>query len=198
MISEDLEFLISQYVDGTIAPADRAALEAQLAANEEARLLVHEYQKLDTLVRSSVPELPKVDLDALGVRINDAIDAQEAAARQRFRIGRRLGAGLAIAASAMLAVGVWFGTQGHRDNGGGGGGRPAVAGKPAVVEIAVLQPEELVAAGPVVQQIRIGPPPAAGGRHPSRVVSEAVVTRPQALFIAKAEGPAQDTFRTPY
>jgi len=53
MISEDLEFRISQYADGSLPAAEMASLEAAIAADAEARALLEEYRKADLFVLAS-------------------------------------------------------------------------------------------------------------------------------------------------
>jgi anti-sigma factor RsiW len=198
MTADQTEFLISQYADGTIAATDRVALESHLATDPAARRLLDEYRQLDALLRTAAPSVPAFDYDALAARINAAIDDHNTA-REPLRLPipwLRVGAGLAIAASVLLAVGLWlrpFATAPTSSN-------PTVAtnAKPAgVIQVAVLQPADArLEYGPALQQIRVGPP--AGGLTDSRVLSEAIVTRPNTLFIAKADVPAQDTPQSLY
>ena len=46
MIREELEFRIAQYADGTLPASQRAALEAELAADGAARELLAQYRQL--------------------------------------------------------------------------------------------------------------------------------------------------------
>lgn len=198
MNAEQVEFLISQYADGTIPPTDRVALEAHLDANPDARRLVDEYRELNDLLRTAAPEVPSFDFGAMASRINEAIDDHNTSAEPiRLRIPwTRIGVGFAVAASVLLAIGIWLRPVGEpaRSN-------PTVAtagngNHPGVIRVAVLAPVDArLEYGPALQQIRVGPP--ADLAH-SPVISEAIVTRPNTLFIAKADEPAQDTPRTLY
>jgi anti-sigma factor RsiW len=192
MVHEDLEFLISQYIDGTISPDDRVALEARLATDVEARELVREYRKLEGLIQANVPPVPEVDYDALTSRINDAIDEQQAERTRRFRIPWIGGGiGLALAASVMIVIGTWMRTATPTKTGPG----QLAAGK-AVAEVAVVFPEVSISPGPAVQVVEISGP--AGGGSASIAISEAIVHQSNTLFIAKADTPAQDTSRILY
>jgi anti-sigma factor RsiW len=194
MNAEQVEFLISQYADGTITPADRVALEAHLEANPDTRRLVDDYRELNDLLRTAAPAVPAFDFDAMAARINDAIDDHNASDTIRLPFTlQRLGWGLAVAACLAVAVGVWL-----RPAAAPAPTEPTVAttAKPGVIRVAVLAPEDArLEYGPALQQIRVGPP--ADLAH-SPVVSEAIVTRPNTLFIAKADEPAQDTSRPLY
>lgn len=197
MNAEQVEFLISQYADGTITPADRVALEGHLDANPDARRLVDEYRELNDLLRTAAPEVPAFDFGAMASRINAAIDDHNTAAEPiRLRLPwARVGAGLAVAACVLLAVGLWL-----RPAGEPAPSNPTVAttgnDRLGIVRVAILAPEDArLEYGPALQQIRIGPP---ADQTFSRATSEAIVTRPNTLFIAKADEPAQDTPRTLY
>jgi anti-sigma factor RsiW len=196
MTPERIEFLISQHVDGTISADDSAELDTYLAADPDARLLVHEYQKLDTLLRTAAPAVPMVDYDRLGSRINERIDDHNAAPSFRLPFGwGSIGTAIAVAACAMIAVGIWL-----RPTGQSAPSNPTLAtndhNRAAVVQVAVLQPEDArLEIGPALQRIAVGPP---ADRSNSSVISEAMVTRPNTLFIAKADAPAQDTPQSLY
>src|ERR1700730_11756653 len=66
MIREELEFRIARYADGDLSEAERLAVEAELAADAEARALLAEYQTLRTAIEEAAgPALPKVHWDRL-------------------------------------------------------------------------------------------------------------------------------------
>jgi anti-sigma factor RsiW len=106
MNGEQLEFAISQYLDGTLPAEERAGLESRLASDASARALLDEYRRLDTIIKAHGERLPNVKWDALAEHISAAVDEIEAvpAARQ-WRIGPAVG-WMAMAASLLLAVGI--------------------------------------------------------------------------------------------
>src|SRR6185437_1220044 len=106
MTRDELEFSISQYLDGTLPEAQRPALEARLAADAEAQAILAEERALTRLLRSE--PLPEVRWDRLAESISSAIDEQldERVARASWWVRFRLPAGLAVAASALLAIGI--------------------------------------------------------------------------------------------
>lgn len=74
MTQEQLEFAISQYLDGTLPPEERSELERILLADASARRVLEEYRRLDAaLKRSGVS--PAVDYEGLSERISAAVDA---------------------------------------------------------------------------------------------------------------------------
>ena len=199
MISERTEFLISQYVDGTLDADQRIALEAELAANADARALADAYRKLNTRL-AALPAPPEVDFAALTGRINDAIDQRNTSTSYRlpFANPRSLTAIAAVAACLLIATGVWFGRLASPPSSPtlATGDHAAHRAQRATIQVAVLQPEDArLEYGPALQDIRIGPP---ADDSYSYVLSEALVTRPNTLFIAKAAQPAQDTSQSLY
>src|SRR4051812_11393277 len=63
MSPEQLEFNLSQYLDGTLPPEHLAALEAALATDPRAGALRDEHERLTTLLRAR--PLPEMDWDEL-------------------------------------------------------------------------------------------------------------------------------------
>jgi anti-sigma factor RsiW len=80
MISERLEFLISQHADGRLLPADAQELEAELAESADARRVLEEYQELNDLLRRTSPTLPAIQWDRFAgcISRNIAADVDDA------------------------------------------------------------------------------------------------------------------------
>ena len=76
MVDEKLQFAISQYVDGSLAPAEAAQLEVRFASDAESRRLVDEYRRLDQWVKAAMPE-PEMDWEAMARQISAAVAASE-------------------------------------------------------------------------------------------------------------------------
>lgn len=57
MTTEQLEFAITRYLDGTLPSEERAALEERLATDPQAQALLAEHEKLTALLRSPLPEM---------------------------------------------------------------------------------------------------------------------------------------------
>jgi anti-sigma factor RsiW len=74
MIREELEFRIARYADGDLTGAEGLAVEAELAADAEARALLAEYQTLRTAIEEAAgPALPKVHWDRLEQLLSVAV-----------------------------------------------------------------------------------------------------------------------------
>jgi anti-sigma factor RsiW len=188
MTRDDLEFLISQHLDGTLSEADRVALDERLANDADARDLLAEYRRLNDFL---VTPPPAVNWDRLAEHLSSAV-TEAAEADQPAVIGR-IGQStwtwrsrLAIAASIVIVAssGLLF-YDAHR---------PALPGKvpgPTVgnSSMLVVGPQAETSAGPVVQQITIGPSPALAAQGDSWRYAEGVITRPSTATIAGAIGP---------
>ncbi len=75
MTDEQLQFAISQYVDGTLPPTEAAALEKRLKEDPAARKLLQEYRRINDLIDVALPA-PEVDWDQLSTKISAAIDRE--------------------------------------------------------------------------------------------------------------------------
>ena len=122
MTRDELEFQISQYLDGTLALAERDALEDRLGNDADARALLAEYRDVDAALKASASVLPDVRWDRLADYLSHAVAAAEideqqqpaAPARSRsarsYRLADWLRAPLAplaaIAASLLIVAGI--------------------------------------------------------------------------------------------
>lgn len=73
MTFEELEFAISQYLDGTLPAAQVAELEARLAVDAAARALLDEYRRLDSALKLS--GVPALQWDRLAEHLSNAVAA---------------------------------------------------------------------------------------------------------------------------
>lgn len=195
MQHDDLEFLISQYVDGTLEEADRAGVEARLRADAGARAMLEEHRAVVAWVRSA--PLPEVRWDRLAETISSAIDQEMQARADRASWAMRLvrrPAWVAAAASVLIAAGIslhfMLGT-------GQGPSRTTPAVHPIRHEmlVEVSQPDR--PAGPVVSRISIG----AGGAYASESslapYADEIDTRPARVVIA-SDAPVQSQAGLPF
>jgi hypothetical protein len=102
----ELEFLISQYADGTLAEADRVAVDRALTSDAGARTMLEEHQALTRLMRAA--PMPEVRWDRLAEMISGAIDDElEARMKRASWLIRPVRSGwLALAASVLIAGGI--------------------------------------------------------------------------------------------
>jgi anti-sigma factor RsiW len=193
MVDEELEFAISQYVDGALPPAQAAALEVRLSFDAEAAAVLQEFRKLNGLV--ALP-LPPIQWDRLSVHLSESVAEHDAESRT-FRVYampwvRRV-ASLAVAACLAVVIGVGYQHRTHPAS-------PGAARSEAMHgELAVAGPSADVPAGAVVEQISVGPSPSVAMDDSTwRYGDSGVVSQPQRVVIATSDAPVQDTSATPY
>lgn len=80
MTSDDLEFLVSQFADGTLPPERLAEVEAILESDADARAMLADYRAVDAALRAT-PQLPAINWEGLRRHLsaNAVSDAGEAA-----------------------------------------------------------------------------------------------------------------------
>lgn len=180
---EQLEFQITQYLDGTLSEGQRAALEQRLSADPEARRLLEEHRRVDALLKQ-MPPVPQVNWDALAQHISASVAQQEAPVRHYSLTWLTRPSRLAAAAALLLATGLAW-TLLRQD-------RSEVSTILADAPIAqVIGPQPEPSRGQAIAQIEIGPSSLA--RNGADVFyGEDVVIRPSQVVIASGSFPAQD------
>jgi anti-sigma factor RsiW len=153
MNPHDLEFQVSQYVDGQLDAAATAALEVRLRDDAAARSLLAEYKQVAAFVRDN-SSLPAINWNRLAESISTNIDAsEEQRIERRFRMPWIQVAGSIAAVAACVVIGLFIFrsqevTSPTKSN-------VAVA-RPRIAEIS-LAPAQL-AAGPRVADVTIDMP----------------------------------------
>jgi anti-sigma factor RsiW len=195
MLDEQLEFQITQYVDGTLPAGERALLERELEQNEAARGVLAEYRKLAGAL-GALPAVPSVDWGQLEQRISLAVAEQAAQAPARgveegeqadrpYRLPWvRAGGWLAMAACVLIAVGVAFHLLSVPT--------PKQMGAPAGALVQVTGPQAEPSGGPVVAQISIGPAAALADRSDLPMYGDNILNSPSQLIIASGPETVQD------
>ena len=189
MTSDELEFSISQYADGTLPAGQRPAVDAALAADPAARRVLAEYRRLNQLLAAPPAG---VDWDRLAAHLSAAVDDERADERlARPAVAGRIGPAWrspwrigSVAAAAAMAV-----TVGLLAHHGRPAGTPVPAGR-QVVEAAVAEvtgPGVESATVPPEAQVTIGPSPALAARAGSGRYAEDVISRTPRVVIAGAE-----------
>jgi anti-sigma factor RsiW len=111
MRADDPEFLLSQYLDGQLEPAEMERLEGRLGNDLALRREMQRYAKLDEMLDEmrSPRELDSVDFDSQRLEIMAALERKSLLkVRPRFNVIRMTFAGVgALAAAAIIAVGTW-------------------------------------------------------------------------------------------
>ena len=193
MISEQLEFRISQYADGTLAAEEVPALEAVLASDAEARAMLESYRKLNTAIRAELVT-PEANWDRLASQISRSVAAVEEA--DSSGVWGRIGTWtrFAVAAVIVLAIGsaVWFGSRpGNHVN--------VAKTNPSTprVELAeVTGPMAETTTKPGIEEVSIGPAPNAP--QLSYAAAEDIVYRAPSVVIASSLVQGQDNTALPF
>lgn len=194
MTRDELEFQISQYLDGTLAEPEQSALEARLAVDSEARALLDAYRRLDVALKAA--PLPAVDWDRFADQVCAAVSEQQEETARSYRIGSfRTMAGLAVAASVIVGIGV-----GIRMLQRPGPGQPTgpIAIDPgatrAATEIVIVdaRPAAPVASASPVEVIAVGPSRTLQDRPGFAGYHDDVVTRRSQGLIARSGQPVHD------
>ena len=134
MSDEQLHFAISQYVDGTLPPAEVAALEKRLQEDPAARRLMEEYRRIGDLVQVALPE-PEMDWDKFSTQISAAIDRGVVPITDDAPVSYRIGVWkpLAMAAGLLLCATLAVVMSKRGPEGAGNTPTPAPAPSPALV-----------------------------------------------------------------
>lgn len=184
MTHDELEYSISQYLDGTLPPLERDALEERLAGDAEARALLGEYRALDRALKEELP-VPQVRWDRLQAGIVSAVAQEEPPVRHYSMTWARYAAGVAAAACVLIAVTVAM-LVSQEDR--------APAGSVASIEVQGPQPE----AGPTVIEVAVGPSPELQRGPADWRFAEGVVSRPSRVVIAGGDTALPDAARDRY
>jgi anti-sigma factor RsiW len=182
MTRDELEFSISQYLDGTLDESLKSALEARLSGDAEARAMLEEDRALTAMIRSQ--PLPDVRWKKLAASIGQAIDehVEERVTRVSWILRASRQGYVAVAASIVLAaaIAVHFlrtPQEAHPSN---------VQPPAPLVALDVQGPQEDQPQGPSVEEVAIGP----GGSyaHASSLApyADEIDTRPARVVLAAA------------
>ena len=199
MISEQLEFQIAQYADGTLPAEDRVALEQVLATDADARAMLDEYRRLDATLKRELP-VPAMNWDRLATHLSDVV-AEEDRATTTIAWPLRNWGKLAAAAAIILLIGTVALLQ----------LRPATPHSTVVVNVNQTQPATngsatvvVVVTGPAAQttdaapvvEINVGP--SAWAKQTNYGVTDQVVYREPRVMIASGRIDRQDSGRLPF
>lgn len=193
MTRDELEFSISQYLDGTLAAGAAAALEQMLATDASARALLAEYQQLDQVLRAA--PAPEVDHDAFHARLTATLAHQPDPVQSYKLPWVRTATRLAIAACVVVAAGVGIRmVQSDRPT-TTVDVRPTVpAPRPEPKQIFVIDTAPRVApsTAPTALVVNVGPSAVPQDRPSFARYQEDLVSRPSQVIIARSGSVAQD------
>jgi negative regulator of sigma E activity len=176
MESSEFEFLLSQYLDGTLDTVQAAGVEERLANDAEARKLLEQYRKLDGALQA-LP-LPGIHWENLANQISRSLDAPELEPQSYpmpwVRHSFRLHTVTRWAVAAVMLVAVGLGVRTYLVRSGASRGGPSFA--------QIAGPQAETAAGTSVCAIEVGPSATAAN----------VFETPDASTVVIASGAASD------
>ncbi|HZK80622.1 MAG TPA: hypothetical protein VFC46_06130 [Humisphaera sp.] len=202
MTDEQLEFSISQYLDGTLPETERGSLERRLNEDADARALLAEYRKLNVVLKSGAG-LPSINWESFAMAISSAVDAAEAEQKEqitrRFRMPgwvRTVVAPMAMAASILVATGIGFHliqTRSHVPTGSVAVHEKSNQTPTPVASISVFGSQSESKPGTVEVQVAIGPS-AEAKEEPILVhYSGDLISRSSRVAVASGVTPVHDT-----
>jgi len=177
MSRDELEYAISQYIDGNLPLLERNALEERLAVDAEARALLQEYREFSAALKQAIP-VPEIAWERLAAQIHQSLESEEAPIRHYSLRSVSWVGRLAIAASVLLAISLAV----HFSN------RPSASTESAGVAL-VSGPQIEQPKTPVIAEISIGPSASVAAN--SRA-SEEIISRPTVVLIDQAHISGQD------
>jgi anti-sigma factor RsiW len=187
----DLEYSITQYLDGALSDSQRDALEVRLATDAAARAMLEEHEKLDGLLKSG--GVPQLQWEAIAAQISLAVasaemPAAQSPARSLKMPWVRMAAPLALAASVLISAGlairlIHFGASPAPTGNGSAGG-------PAIAVITGPQPE--TSSAPALLEISVGPAHSVAGDSILPHYSDDVISRPARVTVASGINPPSE------
>jgi len=136
--NQHLDFLISQYVDGTLDAANRKLIEQQLAASPEARALLKSHRETQDVLDDYGSRIPLINWDEFDKKLATRLE-HESLAEQRGKAFRHWMRPMAAAAALFIATGMgyaWHAWSGVATTSG--------TNPPAVVHLAPVTPVKFV------------------------------------------------------
>jgi anti-sigma factor RsiW len=105
MKTEELEILISRYDDGDLSAQEKAAVEAAVARDPAARVMLEQYRRINRELAALPSGLEGVDFAAFGQRVRRAVGGRTPAPATRDRkLWQQWRWAAPLAAAAALAV----------------------------------------------------------------------------------------------
>jgi anti-sigma factor RsiW len=190
MISEDLEFQISQYADGTLSAAELNSVEALLQSNPQAREMLAEYRQVDLqlgTLRIGPAAGPVVRWDEFAGSIADRISDESGSSEAHSVAGRIgfAGARWRIAAAVLVCfTGAIVARHAMHQS------VVTAPVAPTVVEVAGPQVE--IAKAPSVQDVSVGPSAAAMAEHNARYGEGVITQGTPKVILGQLPKPAAD------
>lgn len=184
---DQLEYSISQYLDGTLNPVELAAMDELLATDAEARAVLDEYRRLNLAVKSGLP-VPEMAWDELAASISASTAALDLPVRHyQMKLAgwskiAALAAVMTIVVGAIVKLAPPGGPGVNVQTG------KAIAVNTTPVDVQISAPPAVASAA--ITQVEIGQP--AGVANADYHSAEAIISSPSSIWIASGESNAPD------
>jgi hypothetical protein len=189
MISEELEFQIVQYVDGELPTDARAALEARLATDAEARLVLDEHVKLRHALLQGTINMPIVNYEKFARHVSDVVAQSDEEVEKVYSLKwLKFAAPLAVAACVMIGFAVTMQSADPVTPVNPIETSPMVTNDPAPSVLDVRGPEINVAPGESFVDVQIGSGPAST-ENPAKVpfATDNPARQPSVMMLGPAD-----------
>lgn len=138
--SQHLDFLISQYVDGSLEGANKKSVEQKMLTDPEARKLYTQHREVQDILDDYGSRIPMVNWDEFDRKLDARLEV-EAQEKQRVSRFRRRMKPLAAAAALLLAVSLGYGWHAFAHEGGQGTQMPVAVVETPKTQTVVSFPE---------------------------------------------------------
>ena len=186
--ADELEFAISQYIDGMLGQLEQAALEEILASDKSARAMLAEYRRLNEALRTKLSQ-PQVDFELFSKNISDALGKAEAPVKHYRPSFTGYAKIISVAASIVIAISVITKLVMNRETPTGSTPITIANKTSSNVPPDVAGPSVATVSGVESSDISIGAPP---GFASAGFADQAVITRTPQLVIESSALPVQD------
>jgi anti-sigma-K factor RskA len=175
---DEKEFLITQYVDGTLSPHDRAQIETSLTKDAELRDLLQKHRSLDDILAAAMP-LPDIQWDSFARKIS-AVVAHSPLPTPSHHPSRAWIGITALAACVLLCVSALNRSENSREI----ARQNTTPGAAIVAQADVIGPQTESQGNDAFSSVQLGTPPSQPGELSDP--SNSVVIEPSHVFIASA------------
>ena len=138
--SQHLDFLISQYVDGSLEGANKKSVEQKMLTDPEARKLYTQHREVQDILDDYGSRIPMVNWDDFDRKLDARLEV-EAREKQRVSRFRRRLKPVAAAAALLLAVSLGYAWHAFAHDGGQGTAGSVAQAETAKPQAVVSFPE---------------------------------------------------------
>jgi hypothetical protein len=187
MEPDELEFLLTQYLDGDLPPDRKSFVEKLLAEDPHARAQLDIYRKLDQTLRTAMP-LPAIRWHLLAKHISSAVAYQSAPA-PAYKFPRAwIAPAAAVTAALAACLLIAFALTHHQERSALIPNNTTALGLLPTGSSQVIGPQIESPAGQSLATVTLDPAPRMASAFDAYPFAEGVVAQPSHVFIAGPSG----------